>query len=155
VLFVTETRGVSLAQFGALYAVQQTVAILSYLPGGRMADVGGRRPVVVLTFFFAAFPSAIWLASGPSALVAAFVVGRLKEIGEPARKSLIVDLTPDDQRARVVGLYYTIRNLLVVPAGLVGGMMWQRAPHLPLLTATAISGVGLAVYVLQRAGRKN
>ena len=149
VLFVTEERGVPLAQFGALYALQQGVAILSYLPGGRLADLQGRRPVVVLTFFFfAAFPVAVWLAGNGTALWLAFVVGGLKEIGEPARKSLIVDLAPDDSRARVVGLYYTIRNLLVVPSGLAGGLLWQQAPHLPLVAAGAIGFAGLAVFAI-------
>jgi hypothetical protein len=80
--------------------------------------------------------------------VAAFVIGGLKEIGEPARKSLIVDLAPDDRRARVVGLYYTIRNLVIVPAGLVGGLLWQRAPHLPLEAAFVVGLAGVAVFVL-------
>lgn len=153
VLFVTQVRGVSIARFGVLYALQQAVAILSYVPGGRLADIRGRSPVVVLTFFFfAAFPFVVWLARTDAALIAAFVVGGLKEIGEPARKSMIVDLAPDDRRARVVGVYYTIRNLLVVPAGLVGGILWQQARQLPLLTAAAISACGLVVYVSTTRG---
>ncbi|RPH58419.1 MAG: MFS transporter, partial [Acidobacteria bacterium] len=98
ILFVTEVRAFSAAEYGVLYAIQQAVAIAFYLPGGRIADVSGRTPVVMLTFvFFAAFPLAVRFASGFPALVAAFVVGGLKEIGEPARKSLIVDLAPDHQ----------------------------------------------------------
>jgi MFS family permease len=147
ILYVTQVGGVSLQRFGLLYAVQQTVAIVSYLPGGRLADLQGRTPVVMLTFaFFAGFPLAVWLTTGGAALWLAFIVGGLKEVGEPARKSLIVDLAPDDRRARVVGAYYTIRNLLVVPAGLAGGLLWQQAPYLPLVTASAISAVGLAVF---------
>jgi MFS family permease len=149
VLFVTDVRGVPLAQYGVLYALQQGIAILSYLPGGRLADLQGRMPVIVLTFFFfAAFPLAVWLATNPAALWLAFVVGGLKEIGEPARKSLIVDLAPDERRARVVGLYYTIRNLAVVPAGLAGGLLWQRAPHLPLIAAGVVGMAGLAVFAV-------
>jgi predicted MFS family arabinose efflux permease len=43
VLYVTEVRGVSVAFFGVLYAVQQSIAIAFYLPGGRLADLAGRR----------------------------------------------------------------------------------------------------------------
>jgi MFS family permease len=130
-----------------LYAIQQAVAIAFYLPGGRIADMTGRPPVVTLTFiFFAAFPLAVRLASTYPALVAAFIVGGLKEIGEPARKSLIVDLAPDHQRARTVGVYYAIRNFLVVPAGVIGGLLWQRAPHLPLEAAFIVSGIGAVLF---------
>jgi MFS family permease len=149
VLYVTQTRGLTAAQYGVLYALQQAVAIVSYVPGGRIADVSGRRPIVALTFvFFAAFPLAVRFATGWEWLVGAFFIGGMKEIGEPARKSLIVDLAPDDRRARVVGLYYTIRNFLVVPAGVVGGFLWQRAPHLPLEAAFLICSLGVIVFLL-------
>ena len=148
VLFVLEVRHVTPATYGLLYAVQQGVAISSYLPGGKFADLSGRRPVIALTFFFfALFPLAVRFASTDAALFAAFVVGGLKEIGEPARKSLIVDLAPDDRRARTVGIYYAIRNLLVVPGGLIGGLLWQRATHLPLEAAFVVSLIGVLVFV--------
>ena len=149
VLFVLQIRHVSPAEYGVLYAVQQAVSIASYLPGGRIADRTGRAPLVALTFvFFALFPLAVRLSTTYPALVAAFCLGGLKEIGEPARKSLIVDLAPDHQRGRVVGVYYGIRNLVVVPAGLAGGVLWQHAPTLPLDVAFAVGLVGLLVFSL-------
>lgn len=149
VLFVIQVRGFSAAEFGMLYAVQQAVAIASYLPGGRVADRAGRDPIVAVTFvFFALFPLSVRLAGSYPALMAAFVVGGLKEIGEPARKSLIVDLAPDDRRASTVGLYYGIRNFLVVPAGAIGGLLWQQSPHLPLEAAAAVSTIGLVLFLV-------
>lgn len=148
VLFVLEVRHLSAAQYGVLYAAQQAVAIAFYLPGARIADRTGRGPLVALTFvFFALFPLAVRLAPTFPTMVAAFCLGGLKEIGEPARKSLIVDLAPDDQRARMVGVYYGIRNLVVVPAGIAGGMLWQRAPTLPLDVACGIGMAGTAWFV--------
>ena len=149
VLFVIQVRGFSAAEFGVLYAVQQAVAIVSYLPGGRVADRAGRDPIVAVTFvFFALFPLSVRLAASYPALMAAFVVGGLKEIGEPARKSLIVDLAPDERRASTVGLYYAIRNFLVVPAGAIGGLLWQQSPHLPLQAAFAVSAMGLLLFLV-------
>ena len=149
VLFVMQVRHVSAAEYGVLYAVQQAVSILFYLPGGRLADRLGRTPLVAVTFvFFALFPLAVRLAATFPALVAAFCIGGLKEIGEPARKSLIVDLASEDHRARTVGVYYGIRNLVVVPAGIIGGLLWQQAPALPLDAAFAIGSIGLVVFVL-------
>ena len=149
VLYVMDVRHISAAEYGILYAVQQGVSIAFYLPGGRIADRTGRGPLVAVTFvFFAAFPLAVRLATSFPALVAAFCVGGLKEIGEPARKSLIVDLAPDDRRGRAVGVYYGIRNLLVVPAGVAGGLLWQRAPALPLEVSSAIGAIGIVVFLL-------
>ena len=155
VLYVTGSLHYSTTDYGALYAVQQAVSILFYLPAGRLAEVTGRRPLVMLTFvFFAAFPLAVRFAANFPALVGAFVIGGLKEFGEPARKSLIVDLAPPEQRGRAVGVYYGIRNLLVVPAGLIGGLLWQRSPALPLETASIVGAIGIVAFAWtsRRAG---
>jgi MFS family permease len=148
VLYVTGPLGRSAAAFGALYAIQQAVAVAMYVPMGRLADLTGRRPLVAATFLaFAAFPVAVRFAHAWPALVAAFVVGGLKEMGEPARKALIVDLSDPSHRARSVGVYYTIRNLLVVPAGAFGGWLFTRDPALPLEIAGIVATIGAAVYV--------
>ena len=154
VLFVTSSLHYSASDYGVLYAVQQTIAIVLYLPAGRLAEFTGRRPLVLLTFvFFAAFPLAVRFASTFPALLAAFVIGGLKEFGEPARKSLIVDLAPDRLRGRAVGVYYGIRNLLVVPAGLIGGLLWQSSPALPLEAAAVVGAIGTLAYAIS-SGRE-
>lgn len=148
VLYVTGPLGRSAVVFGTLYAIQQAVAVAMYLPMGRLADLTGRRPLVAATFFaFASFPVAVRFAHGIPALVAAFVVGGLKEMGEPARKAMIVDLSDPAHRARSVGVYYTIRNLLVVPAGLLGGWLWTIDSRLPLEVAGAVAAIGAVVYL--------
>ena len=151
VLYVTGPLGYSAADYGLLYATQQLVSIACYLPGGRLADSSGRAPVITATFvFFAVFPMLVGFASTYGLLVTAFVIGGFKEIGEPARKSLIVDLAPDHVRASMVGVYYTIRNLVVVPAGLAGGLLWQKASILPLEAAFGVSMTGAVVFLLMQ-----
>jgi MFS family permease len=149
VLYVTGPLGLSAARFGVLYAIQQAVSVALYLPMGKLGDLTGRRPMVAATFaFFAAFPLAVRMSETFPALVLAFVIGGTKEMGEPARKSLIVDLSEPAHRGRSVGVYYTVRNLLVVPAGVVGGVLWQRSPALPLEAAFLVAAVGAVVYLI-------
>jgi predicted MFS family arabinose efflux permease len=99
-------------------------------------------------FFFALFPLAVQWSHHTLALIAAFVIGGLKELGEPARKALIVDQADAAQRGRVVGVYYTIRNTLIVPAGLVGGLLWTRAPAMPLQVAGVVGLLGVLLFWL-------
>lgn len=146
VLYATNVVGIDAVQYGALVAVQMATAILVYLPAARMADRMGRKPFVVATFVaFSLFPLAVVLAKSFAALLLAFVVGGLREIGEPARKALIVDLAVPHLRARSVAVYYLVRSLAVAPAAFVGGLLWTRDPVLPFLFA---SGVGLAGTIL-------
>ncbi|MEX2189175.1 MAG: MFS transporter [Bacteroidota bacterium] len=154
VLYVIEVQGYSAGTFGLLFALQQATAIALYIPSGRIADVTGRRPIIAFTFFcFAAFPLAVVLAGSPALLVSAFVIGGLKEFGEPARKSLIVDLVDPGQRGRMVGVYYTVRNLSIVPAGILGGVLWQMSPAYPLLSACGVGFAGIFLFLyLSREG---
>jgi hypothetical protein len=49
----------------------------------------------------ALFPVAIVFASNFGWLIVAYVIGGLREIGEPSRKAMIVDLAPDTIRERL------------------------------------------------------
>jgi hypothetical protein len=81
-------------------------------------------------------------------LVVAFVVGGLRELGEPARKAFIVDLARPAVRARVVGLYYLCRSLAIAPAAFVGGLLWRVSPAVPFYLAASIGAAGAVVFAL-------
>jgi MFS family permease len=147
VLYAINVIGIGAPSYGLLIAVQAATSIVSYLPAARMADRIGRKPFVIATFVaFAAFPIAVVLATGFPTLVVAFVVGGLREIGEPARKAMIVDLVRPSLRARSVGLYYLIRSVSIAPAAFIGGVLWSMTPVLPFWTAGAIGAAGVIVF---------
>ncbi len=149
ILYVTNVTGVGVAKYGVLVAVQMATSILVYIPAARIADRVGRKPFVAATFLmFALFPVAVVLAGSFAALVGAFVVGGLREIGEPARKAMIVDLAETHVRARTVGLYYLVRSLSITPAAVVGGLLWRVAPALPFWIAGVIGLAGTIVFLL-------
>jgi MFS family permease len=147
ILYVTNVIGVGVADYGLLVAVQMLTAIVVYIPSAKIADRVGRKPFVIATFVcFALFPVAVALASGFATLVVAFVVGGLREIGEPSRKAMIVDFAEPHLRARTVGLYYLVRSLAITPAALVGGLLWKIAPQTPFITAGVVGLVGTLVF---------
>jgi MFS family permease len=147
VLYALNVVGITAPQFGVLVGVQMMTSILCYIPAARLADRVGRKPLVIATFLaFSLFPVAVTMAHTFAGLLGAFVIGGLREIGEPARKALILDLVPDTARARGVGLYYLIRSLAITPAALTGGVLWRIAPAVPFLLAGAVGLVGTAVF---------
>jgi MFS family permease len=149
VLFATNIVGVSVTAFGTLIAVQMITSILVYIPAARIADRIGRKPFVIATFVaFALFPVAVVVSRSFAALVLAFVIGGLREIGEPARKALIVDLATPHLRARSVGLYYLVRSLCVAPAAFVGGMLWELSPSIPFIVAGIMGTIGTLLFAL-------
>jgi MFS family permease len=141
--------GVSIKKFPILISIQVTTSILVYIPAAKIADRIGRKPFVIITFFcFAMFPVAVVLSKGFGMLIVAFIIGGLREIGEPSRKAMILDFAEPHLRARSVGLYYLVRGLSITPAGAIGGLLWRLAPQTPFLVAGAIGLIGTIVFAL-------
>ena len=147
VIYAINIVGVSAPEFGVLVAVQAAAAMLVYIPAAQIAEYTGKKPFVIATFCcFAFMPLAVVWARSFAWLVVAFVIGGLREIGEPARKALIIDLAAAALRARVVGLYYLVRSLAIAPAAFVGGLLWRISPQLPFYVAASIGAVGALVF---------
>jgi len=147
VLYVTNVSRVTIPKYGMLVAIQLMTAILMYVPSAKIADRVGRKPMVIATFLcFALFPVVVILTRSFGGLVFAFVIGGLREIGEPSRKAMIVDFAEQQLRARTVGLYYLVRSLSITPASAIGGLLWRMRPETPFVTAGIIGILGTFLF---------
>jgi MFS family permease len=145
VIWAIEIVKISPSRFGFLTSVLMGTAIVSYVPAAALAERAEKKSFVLLTYaFFTLFPLAVFFSRSFPALAAAFVIGGLREIGEPARKALIVDLSDPRARGRTVGLYYAIRGFAVAGAAAVGGALWTVAPSATFLVAAALGLAGTA-----------
>lgn len=156
VIYATTNLGASVALFGLLRGVQMLTAILLYIPAGKLAQRWGQAPFIALTFsFFALFPFtfavySLFPARNVTAfLLVAFITAGLREIGEPARKGMIVDLAGAQRTGEVVGVYYLVRGLTVAAAPLLGGWLWTITPALTFAMAAFLGGLGFLWYVLR------
>jgi MFS family permease len=148
ILYITNVLRVSFARAGSLFAVSTITTLLIYLPAAKAADRVGRRPFIIATFCaFALYPLAIVAAHDFAGLVIAFMIGGLREIGEPARKAMIVDFAEPDLRARTVGLYYLLRSLTITPAAAIGGLLWKVSPQTPFVIAGAFGVAGGFIFI--------
>jgi len=149
VLYVTNVSGVTIPKYGVLVAIQLMTAILIYVPSAKVAARVGRKPFVIATFFcFALYPITVILAHSFGSLILAFIVGGLREIGEPSRKAMIVDFAGQQLRGRTVGLYYLVRNLSITPASAIGGLLWKVRPEIPFVIAGLIGVAGTLLFAV-------
>lgn len=149
ILYITNVLHVSVARFGTLLAILFLTTLLIYLPAAKAADRMGRRPFIIVTFCaFALYPLAIIAAHDFTGLVIAFIIGGLREIGEPARKAMIVDFAKPQLRARSVGLYYLLRSLAITPAAAIGGLLWRVSPQTPFVIAGVFGIAGTFIFIL-------
>lgn len=148
ILYVTNVLHVSVARFGTLLAILFLTTLLVYVPAAKAADRVGRRPFIIATFCaFALYPLAIIAAHDFTGLVIAFIIGGLREIGEPARKAMIVDFAKPQMRARSVGLYYLLRSLAITPAAAIGGLLWKVSPQTPFVIAGGFGVAGTFIFI--------
>jgi MFS family permease len=147
ILYIVDRLGYNSLQFGTFTSVQMLASLAFYIPIAKLSDRVDRKPFILLTFiFFALFPLSILAGGGYASIVPAFVIGGLREIGEPARKALIVDLATGSIRGRMVGLYYLVRGLIVFPASLIGAWLWTIDPRLPFALAFIAGACGVVTF---------
>ena len=148
ILYVTNVLHLSMARFGTLLAILFATALVIYVPAAKAADRVGRRPFIITTFCaFALYPLAVIAAHDFLGLVIAFIIGGLREIGEPARKAMIVDFAKPQLRARSVGLYYLLRSLAITPAAAIGGLLWNFSPQAPFVVAGIFGVAGTFIFI--------
>jgi MFS family permease len=146
----TISSPVTAVQFGLLTTIEMVTAMLVYIPVAYLADRSTKKPFVLMTFvFFTFFPLVLLYSRSFEWLVVAFILRGFKEFGEPTRKSLIMDLSPESCKAGMFGLYYLIRDIIVAFAALGGAFLWQISPQANLITAFffgIVGTIGFAVY---------
>ena len=146
--------GVSLrpdAFFGILLGVEMVVAILTKLPVSKLAERTGLKPVVALGFtVYAVFPALLILApSNQWVLVGLFAFSGLRFAGLPAHKALIVGPAARDAGGRVTGVYYLVRNTIVIPSAALGGWLYANDPTLAFALASAVGLVGVGYFAVR------
>ena len=138
---------VSAVQFGVLTTIEMATAVLIYIPIAWLADRGSKKPFVLATFaLFTCFPVVLMFCHSFEWLVAAFVVRGLKEFGEPTRKALIVELSPETNKAGMFGLYYLIRDIVVSVGAFGGAFLWEVSPQTNFLGAFFFGVLGTVFY---------
>ncbi|MBI3823945.1 MAG: hypothetical protein HY289_14850 [Planctomycetes bacterium] len=147
VVYLATARGLEDFEIARLIVLQHCVALVTYLPIGRLSQTVGLQPFIGLTFvFFAIFPLVLVLMP-TEWMWLAFIVYGMREIGEPARKAMITTGMPESIRARGVGLYWGIRAFAICGAALVGAGLWQLGdPELLFSVAFAMGVLGTMVY---------
>jgi MFS family permease len=140
---------VTAVQFGLLTSIEMVTAVLVYIPVAYLADRSTKKPFVLITFvFFTFFPLMLLFSHSMELLTVAFILRGLKEFGEPTRKTLIMDLSPDNCKAGMFGLYYLIRDIVVAFAAMGGAFLWQISPQTNLVTAFIFGIVGTAGFAI-------
>lgn len=123
----SQAQGMSTVTTILLYALFNMVFVIVSLPSGMISDCIGRKPLIVLSFLLFALTSMVMAsATGLLLLALGFILyGVYKGTSEGAFKAFVIDLVPKDLRGTALGVYHTAVGLVMLPGGLVAGLLWD------------------------------
>lgn len=148
VLLLTQHLNYSNAWTG----IFMSVAALTYLPGsfigGKLADIIGRKKVMVVGQLLASTMFMVCGFLGPSRWVPLFILLNLTFDGatDPARSALMTDVTTPENRQASFSLNYLGHNLGFALGPVIAGFLFYRAPNW-LFFGNAIAGAISIIFV--------
>ncbi|SDE95705.1 Predicted arabinose efflux permease, MFS family [Thermus arciformis] len=101
-------------------------ALLAY-PLGSLADRVGLRRVVALGYglYALVYLGFAVATSAPLALAFLLLYAVYSAAFEGASRAYLATLVPEEEKASAIGLYHTLMGLLLLPASLLFGLLWQ------------------------------
>ena len=150
-LYLTRSRGFSVAESGLVLTAFGLGAAVSQPVGGVLADRVGRRATMVTGLSTAAVALVgVGLAHGLSALcVTVLVYGLCLDLFRPAVQAAVADLVPDRDRARAYALNFWAVNLGFAVAVPLGGLLAAHG-YWTLFLLDAATSLAFAGIILRR-----
>jgi MFS transporter, DHA1 family, multidrug resistance protein len=127
--------------------------LLLTVPGGRLADRLGRKPLLVAGLAITSMPSIV-VASGIAQSFFAMallsvVMATGNAIGNPARQALIADVAPSGRQGLAMGIYGVAEDVGFLIGPLMGGLLWDRAgPPIAFASFALVYGVTIALVII-------
>lgn len=143
-----------------LVLMNGTYALMS-LPMGMLSDRMGRRRIIALGWFIYAIvylgfalATHLWQAW---LLFAGF--GIYQGVAEGVSRAFVADLVPEGRRGTAYGLQQGLTGILILPAGVVAGYLWDRiAPSAPFYLGAGMAFaavLGLLVLIKEPARKRH
>ncbi|RDI94660.1 MFS transporter [Meiothermus sp. QL-1] len=150
--------GLNVAQTTLAYTAYNLLYALLAFPLGSLADRLGLRRMVMGGFAFHALAYlGFGLSSQPWHGVAWLLCYALYSAAfEGSSRAYLASITPPQEKASAIGLYHTVTGLLLLPAGLLFGLLWELlGPSWAFFTGSSLALLALGLFWLDPTQRRS
>lgn len=151
-LILTKKIGMSDADAGLWVSIFGLMFMLASVIGGKLADVFGRKIIIVIFDSLAAicYLACVFVGISMNMIYLIMLAGMFMGMGDPAHNALIADLTTPENRDGAYSLSYLGFNVGFAIAPMVGGLLFEN--HLKLIFLgdgiTALIATGLVLFFI-------
>jgi MFS family permease len=145
-----QNLGIPVAVIPLVYLTFNVVYGLGALPAGILSDRIGAKPIIFLSFVLFGFIYLGFAQAGrPRHIWGLFIVyGLFMSMTEGVQKAFLATLVPAEFKATGFGLYNTLVGLAVLPASLIGGLLWDRVgPPATFLYGAATAWLSALLFI--------
>ncbi|MBI5237714.1 MAG: MFS transporter [Deltaproteobacteria bacterium] len=133
-----------------LYLVHNVVYAASAIPLGLLADRIGVKKMVGAGFIYYSLIYAGLAAAASSVHIWLLfpLYGVYKGMSDGAQRAYLAHLAPEEKRATAFGVYHTIAGMMLLPASVIAGMLWDKiGPAAPFIYGSALSLTAAIVFL--------
>jgi MFS family permease len=134
--------GLSPASIATSYLIYTILAAMVAVPAGLLADrFGPRRMLVAGLGLFAAVSAGVAMAATPWQIAGLFACsGLCAGLLDCVQRANLAMVVPPERRATGFGLYHLIVGLMVLPANLLAGVLWETVePAAPFWASAGLA----------------
>ncbi|MGZ6260254.1 MAG: MFS transporter [Candidatus Limnocylindrales bacterium] len=149
----TQALGATILELLLMIVAFNLANAVTAFPIGALSDRVGRRGLIALAWsIYALAYAGFALAGGPLAAAGLWVLyGVYYGVSDAVGRALVADLAPSDVRATGYGIVNAVVGLMILPASIIAGLLWDRiAPAAPFwfgATCATLAVVLLLVLV--------
>jgi MFS family permease len=159
VVYCTEELGMTKMQWSIASIIANFVGALFMIPSGFLSDRARRKPYIILSQALVSFSSLGYvLSTGFQSLVVTRLIGGVGEglggniigsMGGPVWNALVNEVAPAEYRGSVLGMMGTLMGLIVTPAPMLGGYIYETySPQTPFYASFALGITGCLIFTL-------
>jgi len=127
-LLRAQNLGLSLAAIPILWSAFHVVKSLTSIPGGRLSDTWGRRPMLLLGWgWYALVYVGFAFARSALHIWGLFLIyGLYYGLAEGVERAFVADLVGEENRGYAFGWFHLTVGVAALPASLIFGLIWNR-----------------------------